>query len=61
MIGCTTSADCQDLEECNVELGQCSPLRCTEALEKIGGKIELEGNELKHRAVGATGAFRYYY
>ena len=47
-----------ELEVCEVELGQCAPMKCREALEKIGGKIELEGNEAKHVSVGATAAFR---
>ena len=57
-IGCTSSVDCNELEVCEVELGQCAPMKCREALEKIGGKIELEGNEAKHVSVGATAAFR---
>jgi hypothetical protein len=42
-----------------MDSSQCVPLRCEESIIKIGGKIELEGDEQKNTAVGASAAFRF--
>ena len=57
--GCKSQEDCNDLEDCDVESSQCVPLQCTEPLQKVGGIIHLEGEDIKHKSVGATGSFRY--
>ena len=58
--GCKAQEDCNDLEDCDLESSQCVPLQCTEPLQKVGGIIHLEGEDIKHKSVGATGSFRYY-